>query len=99
MRCGDRARNRRCYCLGRHCGRFYGGAGSGQVDAVATFLFGLLAVYIALGCLVAIGFVAFGVTTVQAAPVTVGARILLLPAATALWPIVLSRWFKSRRVS
>ena len=67
------------------------------MDAVATFLFGVLVVYIALGFLIALGFVLFGVTTVQAAPVTVGARILLLPGATALWPMVLSRWLKSRR--
>ena len=39
----------------------------------------------------------FGVTAVQTAPVTLGARILLLPGATALWPLVLSRWLKSRR--
>ena len=67
------------------------------MDAVATFLFGVLVVYIALGFLIALGFVLFGVTTVQAAPITVGARILLLPGATALWPMVLSRWLKSRR--
>ena len=33
---------------------------------------------------------------VQAAPVTIGARILLLPGATALWPLVLARWFSTR---
>jgi hypothetical protein len=29
-------------------------------------------------------------------PVTVGARILLLPGAFVLWPLVLARWLKSR---
>jgi hypothetical protein len=59
-------------------------------------LFGILVIYIAVGFLVGIGFVLYGVTVVQAAPVTVGARILLLPGATVLWPMVLSRWLKSR---
>jgi hypothetical protein len=35
---------------------------------------------------------------VQSAPVTIGARILLLPGATALWPLVLARWFSTRRI-
>jgi hypothetical protein len=30
--------------------------------------------------------------------VTIGARILLLPGATALWPLVLARWFSARRM-
>jgi hypothetical protein len=38
-----------------------------------------------------------GVTQVQPAPVTIGARVLLFPAAAALWPIVLSRWLRRRR--
>ena len=29
------------------------------------------------------------------ATVTIGARILFLPGATALWPYVLVRWLKS----
>jgi hypothetical protein len=55
-----------------------------------------VAVYVAAGLVAGVAFVMFGVTTVQSAPVTVGARVLLLPAATALWPLVLSRWLKSR---
>jgi hypothetical protein len=55
-----------------------------------------VAVYVAAGLVAGLAFVMFGVTTVQSAPVTVGARVLLLPAATALWPLVLSRWLKSR---
>jgi hypothetical protein len=54
--------------------------------------------YAAIGLIVALAFVAVGVTTVQSAPVTLGARALLLPAAAALWPLVLSRWFQSRRL-
>lgn len=67
------------------------------MDAIAAgFAIGLL-LYVAAGLVAGVAFVIFGVTTVQSAPVTVGARILLLPAATALWPIVLSRWLQSRR--
>ena len=40
-------------------------------------------------------FVTIGVAQVQAMPVTVGARILLLPGAFVLWPLVLSRWLRT----
>jgi hypothetical protein len=58
-----------------------------------------LAIYAAAGVVVALGFVAFGVTRVlpEPAPVTIGARILLFPGAVALWPYVLVRWLKSPR--
>jgi hypothetical protein len=55
-----------------------------------------LVVYVAVGLVIGLAFVLFGVTRVQPATVTVGARILLLPGATALWPFVLRRWLKSR---
>jgi hypothetical protein len=67
------------------------------MDAIATTFAIGVAVYVAAGLVAGLAFVMFGVTTVQSAPVTVGARVLLLPAATALWPLVLSRWLKSRR--
>jgi hypothetical protein len=66
------------------------------MDAIATTVAIGVAVYVAAGLVAGLAFVIFGVTTVQSAPVTVGARVLLLPAATALWPLVLSRWLKSR---
>ena len=66
------------------------------MDAIATTFAIGVAVYVAAGLVAGLAFVIFGVTTVQSAPVTVGARVLLLPAATALWPLVLSRWLKSR---
>ena len=57
-----------------------------------------LALYALLGIVTAIAFVTFGVS--QALPhlatMTLGARILLLPGAAALWPYVLLRWLKSR---
>lgn len=67
------------------------------MDAIATTFAIGLALYVAAGLVTGLAFVTFGVTAVQSAPVTVGARILLLPAATALWPLVLSRWLQSRR--
>lgn len=63
---------------------------------MAVFLLSVVAVYIALGLIISIAFVAAGVTQVQPAPVTIGARVLLLPGATALWPLVLLRWLRSR---
>jgi hypothetical protein len=67
------------------------------MDAVATFALVAFALYVAVGLAIGLAFVVAGVLQVQAAPVTLGARILLLPGATALWPLVLSRWLKSRR--
>jgi hypothetical protein len=54
-----------------------------------------LVLYVAVGLMVGLAFVVYGVTRVQSATVTVGARILLLPGATALWPFVLRRWLSS----
>ena len=55
-----------------------------------------LALYVAIGLVTAVAFVTFGVTQVTNYSMTVGARILLLPGAAALWPYVLARWLKSR---
>ena len=50
--------------------------------------------YALAGLLTALAFVTIGVTRVlpHPAPVTIGARILLIPAAAALRPYVLYRW-------
>jgi hypothetical protein len=56
----------------------------------------LLAAYAAVGAIVALAFVIFGVTQVQPMPVTLGARILLWPGAFLLWPYVAVRWVDSR---
>jgi hypothetical protein len=56
----------------------------------------LLIAYVTVGSAVALAFVIVGVTQVQPMPVTVGARILLLPGAFVLWPLVAVRWHKSR---
>ena len=55
-----------------------------------------LVIYVALGLVFGLAFVIFGVTRVQPTALTVGARILLLPGATALWPLVLRRWLQAR---
>jgi hypothetical protein len=63
---------------------------------VVAFLLNTLAVYAAAGAVTAVAFAAFGVTRVQAAPMTLGARLLILPGAAALWPYVLMRWLRAR---
>jgi hypothetical protein len=61
-----------------------------------AFLLNALVVYAAAGVLIAAAFAAFGVTRVQPAPMSLGARILILPGAAALWPYVLMRWLRAR---
>ena len=61
------------------------------------FLLYALALYLAIGLVTGAAFVIVGVAQVASAPVTLGARILLLPGATILWPYVVKQWLKSRR--
>jgi hypothetical protein len=56
-----------------------------------------LGLYALLGLVTAISFVSFGVTQILPYSMTLGARILVLPGAAALWPYVLVRWLRSRR--
>jgi hypothetical protein len=56
----------------------------------------VLAAYLAIGFIAAIAFVSIGAQQVTHSSFTLGARILLLPGATALWPYVLLRWAKAR---
>ena len=62
--------------------------------AVALLL-NALALYAATGVVTALAFVAIGVTRAQPASISLGARILILPGAAALWPYVLFRWLKA----
>ncbi len=57
-------------------------------------VFYVLAAYLGVGLLVAIPFVWRGVHSVVEGPVslTLGARLILIPGAVVLWPIVLRRW-------
>lgn len=68
---------------------------------MAVILLYGFALYVLVGIVAAIAFVVWGVTRVlpQAGAVSPGARILLLPAAAALWPYVLSRWRQAVRPS
>jgi hypothetical protein len=67
------------------------------MHSVVAFLLDALALYVAIGAATAVAFVAFGVTRVQPASVSFGARILILPGAAVLWPYVLVRWFRAWR--
>jgi hypothetical protein len=64
-----------------------------------AFLLDALALYAAIGIVTALAFVMFGVTRVlpEPAPVSLGARILILPGSVALWPYVLARWIRAGR--
>ena len=64
---------------------------------VVAFLLNMLALYAGVGLVTALAFVTFGVTRVQPASVSLGARVLILPGAVALWPYVLMRWVKAAR--
>jgi hypothetical protein len=61
---------------------------------MSMLFFLAVGLYALAGLLTALAFVTMGVTRVlpHPAPVTIGARILLIPAAIALWPYVLYRW-------
>jgi hypothetical protein len=56
-----------------------------------------VALYAAIGVITALAFVIFGIARVLPAgtPVTLGARVLLLPGAAILWPYVLLRWARA----
>jgi hypothetical protein len=61
-------------------------------------LIDLFALYAVAGAVTALAFVTFGIARVLPAgtPVTLGARVLLMPGAALLWPYVLLRWVKAR---
>jgi hypothetical protein len=63
------------------------------VNTADLILFGV-AGYAAVGVAFALAFVSFGAVRVLpvAAPVSIAARILLIPGAAALWPYVAWRW-------
>lgn len=66
------------------------------MSGVAVFLW-LLGAYAAVGLAVAAGFVTAGLAKVMPhTRVTAGARLLFIPGAAALWPLVLSRWLAAR---
>jgi hypothetical protein len=56
--------------------------------------FSVLAAWLGIGCVVALAFAASrpGDLLPSPAPVSAGARLLLIPGAMLLWPLVLKRW-------
>ena len=57
-----------------------------------------LAAYALCGTIIAVAFAFFGVRRVLPhVSVTPGAQLLLLPAAVALWPLVLGRWLQLQK--
>ena len=67
--------------------------------AAAEGVIGAVFLYGACGLATACAFALGGAARVMPGTdrVTVGARILLIPAAAALWPLVLRRWLRARR--
>jgi hypothetical protein len=67
------------------------------MSVLAAFLTGL-ALYGIAGVATALAFVSFGISQVfhPPMPATLGARILFVPGAVALWPYILMRWRKAR---
>jgi hypothetical protein len=63
-----------------------------------VILIDIFALYAVAGAVIALAFVTFGIARVLPAstPVTLGARVLLMPGAALLWPYVLLRWVKAR---
>jgi hypothetical protein len=56
-----------------------------------------IALYAIIGFVIALAFVTFGIARlVPHSSATIGARILFVPGATALWPYILVRWLTSR---
>lgn len=68
------------------------------MSAIAAILLAAAVFYAAAGIVLALAFVTWGITRIPPQPafVTWGARLVLLPGAAALWPIVLRRWLKAR---
>jgi hypothetical protein len=66
------------------------------MDTAAAIIVYGLALYAACGLATALAFVSFGVTRVQPQSISLGARVLILPGAVALWPYVLIRWLEAR---
>jgi hypothetical protein len=71
------------------------------MDTAATLVVGAVALYAATGLAVGTAFIVFGIDRVLEPPadVSLGARVLILPGAAALWPYVLKRWASSGRGS
>ena len=65
----------------------------------ANWIVGGLGVYVALGFLFAIAFVSIGAARIDpgARGAPLGFRLLIFPAAVALWPLLARRWLGGAR--
>jgi hypothetical protein len=65
----------------------------------AEFFVGALGVYGLAGAVFAVAFVLFGIHRIDpvAGHATVGFRLIVMPGAAALWPLLLGRWLRTRR--
>lgn len=68
---------------------------------MAMILLYAIALYGAIGLAVALAFIAVGLSQVLPHSMTasIGAHILFVPGAAALWPYVLVRWLQARGAS
>ena len=66
---------------------------------IAQWLVAALGVYVAAGLLFGAAFVLRGIDFVDSAAHGAGAgfRLLVLPGAAALWPVLLRKWLEARR--
>jgi hypothetical protein len=67
-----------------------------EAAAVAALVIDAASLYLGLGLVLALAWVAYGIGRRPPGDsgVSLGARCLVLPAAAALWPIILSRWLR-----
>jgi hypothetical protein len=67
---------------------------------IKAILLDAIALYVAIGLVIAVLFVTVGIARVlgQGVTATMPARILWIPGATALWPYVLVRWLIARSI-
>ncbi len=65
----------------------------------AEFFVGALGVYGLAGAVFAVAFVISGIHRIDpiANHARVGFRLIVMPGAAALWPLLLGRWLRTRR--
>jgi hypothetical protein len=68
-------------------------------ETIATTLLTSAALYLALGIVFALAFVAKGAGLIDpdARAGTLGFRLLILPGAAALWPLLAAKWRRAGR--
>jgi hypothetical protein len=67
-------------------------------ERLAEILVATVGAYVATGAFFAVAFAAWGVSRVDpvARGCTPGFRLIILPGATALWPLLAFRWIRRR---